>query len=69
MSHKTTVYLPDDLKTALAQEAKRRQCSEAHVIRSAIAAAVQRDRPRAGILDGEPIADQVDSLLASFGER
>jgi hypothetical protein len=33
MAQKTTVYFPEDLKAALAREAKRRGCSEAEVIR------------------------------------
>jgi len=69
MSAKTTVYLPDELKKALEREARRRGCSEAHVIREALTAAVERTAPRPGILDTEPIADRVDDLLAGFGER
>jgi predicted transcriptional regulator len=66
---KTTVYLPEDLKAALAAEASRRGCSEAEVIRSAIAAAVSRPAPRGAIIDGEPIARRVDQLLSGFGSR
>lgn len=69
MSHKTTIYLPDDLKSAIEREAVRRGCSEAQVIRDAVAAAVHRPRPNAGILDEEPIANRVDEFLAGFGER
>lgn len=69
MSVKTTVYLPDDLKRALEQEALRRGVSEAHLIRSAIQDAVVRPRPRVGFIDGEPIADRVDELMAGFGDR
>lgn len=69
MTRKTTVYLPDALKAALAREAQRRGCSEAEVIRDALAAAVQRPRPRAGIIDGEPFAALTDELLAGFGDR
>lgn len=69
MSTKTTVYLPDDLKTALENEARRRGTSEAQVIRDAISAAVARPRPRAGFVDADPIADRADELLAGFGER
>ena len=66
---KTTVYFPDDLKSAIEREARRRGCSEATVIREAVAGAVDRPRPRAGLLDAEPLADRVDELLAGFGER
>jgi predicted transcriptional regulator len=68
---KTTVYLPDDLKAALGDEARRSGRSEAEVIREAVAAAVtpSRPKPRAGLFSGEPIADRVDELLSGFGER
>lgn len=69
VTQKTTVYLPDALKAALAREAKRRGCSEAEVVRDALAAAVQRPRPRAGIIDGEPFAADAGELLAGFGDR
>lgn len=69
MTNKTTVYLPDELKTALEREARRRGSSEAEVIREAVRAAVNRPRPTPGIVTGEPVADQVDELLAGFGER
>lgn len=66
---KTTVYLPDELKSAVASEAQRRGSSEAEVIRQAIANAVQRPRPRAGIVSGEPFAAEADEHLGGFGER
>jgi Arc/MetJ-type ribon-helix-helix transcriptional regulator len=69
MTRKTTVYLPDDLKDALEREARRRGSSEAEVIRTAIADAVARPRPTAGIIDAPPMADHVDELLEGFGER
>jgi predicted transcriptional regulator len=69
VSQKTTVYFPDDLKSAIEREARRRGCSEAIVIREAVASAVDRPRPRAGLLDAEPLADRVDELLAGFGEQ
>lgn len=69
MSQKTTVYLPDELKAALAREARRRGSSEAEVIRQAIAAAMTTPRPRTGFLDGEPFAERADELLDGFGER
>ncbi len=69
MTHKTTVYLPDDLKRALTKEAQRRGSSETQVIREAIASAVARPRPNAGILDAEPFAERTDELLAGFGDR
>ncbi len=68
---KTTLYLPDDLKGAVADEPRRSGRSEAEVIRSAIAAAVKpvRPRPRAAVFSGDPIARRVDELLEGFGER
>jgi predicted transcriptional regulator len=68
-TQKTTIYLPEDLKRAVEREARRRGSSEAEVIRQAVAAAVDRPRPKAGFLDGEPIAERADELLAGFGER
>lgn len=69
VSHKTTIYLPDDLKAAIEGEARRRGLSEAEVIRRAIARDVARPRPRFGIIDGEPIAERAEELLNGFGER
>lgn len=68
MPVKTTVYLPDDLKRALEVEAAASGRSEAEIIREAIAARVGSARPAAGFLDGEPMAEHVDELLAGFGE-
>lgn len=70
--NKTTLYLPDELKHAVTQEARRRGTSEAAVIRAALQATLvaERPRPRGGILSGvEPISHRVDELLAEgFGE-
>lgn len=68
MTMKTTVYLPDDLKRALEVEAAASGRSEAEIIREAIAPRVGSARPAAGFLEGEPMADRVDELLAGFGE-
>lgn len=69
MTQKTTVYLPDDLKAAVERTARQRGCSEAEVIRQAIAAGVDTPRPNAGIIDGPAIADRVDEHLTGFGDR
>lgn len=69
MSRKSTIYLPDHLKTAIEREARRRECSEAQVIRDAVEAALTRPRPASGIISAEPVADRIDELLAGFGER
>ena len=66
---KTSVYLPEDLKEALAREAARRGASEADVIRAALRDAVARPAPAAGLFEAEPFAERVDDLLDGFGER
>jgi predicted transcriptional regulator len=67
---KTTLYLPDDLKKAIEREARQRGIAEAEVMREAIADAVRRPPPRAGLFaSGEPIASRADELLEGFGER
>jgi predicted transcriptional regulator len=67
---KTTVYLPPELKAALARTARERGVAEAEVIREALAAAVVRPRPRPGLVaSAEPSADRADELLHGFGER
>jgi predicted transcriptional regulator len=69
MAHKTTLYIPDELKRAVEREARRGGSSEAEVMRQAIAQAVARPRPRAGFLDAEPLAERTEELLAGFGDR
>ncbi|MEX2458712.1 MAG: CopG family transcriptional regulator [Actinomycetota bacterium] len=66
---KTTVYLPTELKEGVAGQARRLGISEAEVIRRAIAAAVTRPAPRAGIFAGDAFAERAEELLAGFGER
>ena len=68
---KTTLYLPDEVNAAVEAEARCSGRSEAEVIRSAGAAAVEpvRPRPRAGLFSGEPVARRVDELLEEFGGR
>ncbi len=70
--HKTTVYLPDDLRDAVKLAAERRHTSEAEVIRDSIRRSVagERPRPQGGLFSGrEPIARYVDEHLEGFGER
>lgn len=67
---KTTVYLPADLKAAVERQARARGIAEAQVIREAIAAAVVRPAPRAGLIESrEPIASRADELMDGFGKR
>lgn len=70
--HKTTLYLPDELRRAVAAAARRRGVSEATVIRDAIAAAViaERPTPKAALFSSDVLmARDVDHHLAGFGER
>ena len=69
MPTKTTIYLSEELKVAIERESRRRGISEAEVIREAIAQSLVRPRPRGGIIEGEPIADRAEELLAGFGDR
>lgn len=67
---KTTLYLPAELKEAVARQARQRGVAEAEVIRRAIAAAVTRPSPRSGLFQSEAaFADRADELLGGFGER
>ncbi|MFZ5475437.1 MAG: CopG family transcriptional regulator [Myxococcota bacterium] len=73
--HKTTVYLPDELKVALARAARERGRSEADLIREAIAALTRgpdAPAPRLPLFraSGPPIAEDVDTALAEgFGRE
>ncbi len=66
---KTSVYLAEDLKAALAREAAWRGASEADVIHAALREAVVRPVPTAGLFEAVPFAERVDDLLDGFGER
>jgi hypothetical protein len=69
---KTTVYLPADLKSALSRAAKQRGCSEAELLREAVAR-ITRDvaapAPRLPLFraSGPSIAEDVDGALDGFG--
>ena len=70
---KTTVYLPDDLLSAVKKEAARRQSSEAEVIRTAIADAAskfERPKPKGPLFEDEwePVDWNNNDWLAGFGE-
>jgi plasmid stability protein len=70
--HKTTLYLPDELRKAVAAAARRRGVSEATVIRDAITAALagERPTPTPALFSSDVLmARDVDSHLAGFGER
>jgi len=66
---KTTVYLPTDLKDAVAREARQRGVPEAEIIRQAIATALRRPAPRGGLFSSAAFAERTDDLLAGFGNR
>lgn len=70
---RTTIYLPDDLKTALERTAAAQGTSEAEVVRNALAAATAREehpRPRLPLFDSgdATLAERADDALAGFGE-
>lgn len=71
---KTTLYLPDELKSRLKYRALRTRRSEADIIREALAKDLAEDAPRPrpswGIgRSGDPtIGDRIDEILAEeFG--
>ena len=71
--HKTTVYLPDNLKLELERTAAETRRSEADLIREGIQLAIEQylpPAPHSGIFDsGDPsLAERVDELLRGFGE-
>ena len=70
---KTTVYVPEDLKRALARTAAARGWSEAELIREALRAvtsAGEAPRPRLPLFEsGKPrLAERIDQALSGFGE-
>jgi Ribbon-helix-helix protein, copG family len=69
---KTTVYLPDALKRALARTASERGQSEAELLREAVTqltAGAAAPAPRVPLFrsHGPSIAGDVDSALSGFG--
>ncbi|MCA1687032.1 MAG: ribbon-helix-helix domain-containing protein [Actinobacteria bacterium] len=70
---KTTVYLPDDLKSALGRLASQRRRSEAELIREAVGDLIRNSetpRPRLPLFssDDPTLAERVDEELRGFGE-
>jgi hypothetical protein len=70
--HKTTIYLPDDLRERVKRAAAERQISEAEVIRAAIAQFTSEEPPRPRLplfsSGSGDLAERVDELLAEgFG--
>ncbi len=70
---KTTVYLTDDLKSALARVAAERGKSEAELIREAVRDLIRNSeapRPRLPLFSSgdSTLAERVDEELRGFGE-
>lgn len=70
---KTTVYIPKDVKRALARVAAARGLSEAEVIREALQTATAQPaaaRPRLPLFrSGKPkLAERVEEALSGFGD-
>lgn len=71
--HKTTLYLPAELKAALARAAAARRCSEAELLRAALREMVGRTtppQPRLPLFHSRKrrLAERVEQALAGFGE-
>lgn len=71
--NKTTVYIPDELKHALARAAAARGCSEAALIREALGAltaSAEPPKPRLPLFASRKprLAERVDDALAGFGD-
>ena len=71
---KTTVYLPDELKSALRRAARSAWRSEADLIREGIGLVTGTHRiadPRLPLFEsGQPdLAERAEELLAGFGDR
>jgi Arc/MetJ-type ribon-helix-helix transcriptional regulator len=71
--HKTTIYLPEELKHAMARLAQARGISEAELMREALQALTKSatpPRPRLPLFkSGLPgLADNVEDALEGFGQ-
>ena len=71
---KTSVYLPRELKRALARLARERRCSEAELLREAVsrlAAEAEAPAPKLPLFrsTGPSIAGDIDRALEGFGSR
>jgi len=72
---RTTIYLPDEMKTAIEREAARSGVTEAEVIRQAVSEHLESSQPPIPNLPvfpegfGIDIAGRVDELLEGLGEE
>ena len=70
---RTTIYLPDEMKSEIEREAARRGVTEAEVIRAAVNAHIETRstrRPQLPVFPeglGEEIGTRVDELLEGMG--
>lgn len=72
--HKTTLYLPDDLKAELKRWAAETHRSEAEIIRETLQRAIEQRVPPAPTIpiyvsEDPHFAERVDEHLAGFGEQ
>ena len=72
--HKTTIYLPEDLKGKIARLAGTRGISEAQLIREALSRMVEYEsssRPRIPLFaSGDAtLSERVDEVLEGFGQE
>ena len=67
--HRTTIYLPEEMKARVAEAARIQGVTEAEVVRGAIQQLLERPRPRGALFaSGNPLdADRVDDLLSETG--
>ncbi|MDR1393636.1 MAG: ribbon-helix-helix domain-containing protein [Bifidobacteriaceae bacterium] len=72
MTHKTTIYLDDDIRSAIRFAAVDQRLSEAEVIRRALRSSlteVDLPAPQGGVFDGGQSIDwESDDALRGFGE-
>ena len=70
---RTTIYLPDDLKSTLARAAQEEGRTEADLVREGVERLLQARQPEPRLplfSSGKPhLAENVDELLAGFGEE
>jgi hypothetical protein len=71
--HRTTIYLPDDLKAELTRAAHEEGRTEADLVREGLERLLHAREPEPRLplfASGKPdLAGNVDKLLAGFGER
>lgn len=70
---RTTIYLPDALKTSLARAAKEDHRTEADLIREGLELLLRSREPEPRLplfASGQPdLAEKAEELLVGFGER